>query len=63
MTIRELLSVLLTVAGATLIVVAAGAYGGWKAAVAALGVLMLGGGVLLGLDTGPAELEPTGDSL
>jgi hypothetical protein len=41
--------------GAVAVLVAAAAYGGWEAALAVAGVLMLGGGVLLGLD-GPTEV-------
>jgi predicted phage tail protein len=52
-TSRERLALLLVALGAVALVVAAAAYGGWQAAVAVAGVLMLGGGVLLGLDTAP----------
>jgi predicted phage tail protein len=54
-TTRERASLLLVLLGAVAVLVAAAAYGGWEAALAVAGVLMLGGGVLLGLD-GPTEV-------
>ena len=56
MTFRERAALILTAAGALAVTAAAGAYGGWRAALAADGLLMLGGGVLLGLDSRPEQL-------
>ena len=51
MTPRERLALILSILGGCAVIVAAAAYGGWRAALAVVGVVMLGGGVLLGLDT------------
>lgn len=64
MTSRERLALTLIALGAVALVTAAAAYGGWDAALAAAGALMLGGGVLLGLDTTETDRElPPGDAL
>lgn len=55
-TSRERLSLALTLLGAVALLVAAAAYGGWEAALAVAGLVMLGGGVLLGLDPTPPAL-------
>lgn len=61
---RERTALVLLTAGAVLLLVAAAAFGGWRAAVAVAGGLMFGAGVLLGLDTEPpaAPLEDDGDA-
>lgn len=56
-TSRERLALLLVLLGAVALTVAAGAYVGWEAALAVAGLLMLGGGVLLGMDPVPVPDE------
>lgn len=49
-TVRERLALTLVLLGACSLIVAATGWGGWVAGVGTAGGLMLGGGVLLGLD-------------
>lgn len=58
MTQRERLALILVAVGAVCLTVAAAAYGGWVLAVAAVGVLAVVGGVLLGLDAGETVSVP-----
>jgi hypothetical protein len=54
-TLRERTAATLILAGAVALIVAAFGFGGWPLACMTAGGLMLGGGVLLGIDTGEAE--------
>lgn len=58
MTNREKTALGFVALGALLALVAAAAYGGWKAAIACAAVLAIGFGVLLALDEPSDELEP-----
>lgn len=58
MTSRERLALVLVLLGGVALIVTAAAYGGWRAALATAGVLMLGCGILLGLDDGVAPAVP-----
>ncbi len=63
-TFRERLALLLVTLGASCLLVAAYAYDGWRALVVVAGLLMLGGGVLLGLDNTTETLVlPPGEEL
>lgn len=58
-TIRERAALTLLLVGVVCIVVAAAAFAGWAGAVAAVGVLAVAGGILLGLDdTVMTDLPP-----